>query len=115
MEEEEEEEEDQGGKEDDGKSTRDSKRDGGVESNRTALGFRSDRATKTNRRAFCSRFVAVAIPVDVRSPADRIQSIELSRSDCYVHGSRNASYKILCLLALNTQYGSKIQWQLKIL
>lgn len=77
MEEEEEEEEDQGGKEDDGKSTRDSKRDGGVESNRAALGFRSDRAAKTNRRAFCSRFVAVAIP----SMSDR-QLIGYGRSNC---------------------------------
>lgn len=66
----EEEEEDQGGK-GDGKSTRDSKRDEGAESNRAELGFRSDRAAKTNHRAFCSRFVDVAT-IDVRSPADRI-------------------------------------------
>lgn len=45
-----EEEEDQGGKGDGGKSTRDSMRDGGAD--RTELDFRSDRAAKTNRRAF---------------------------------------------------------------
>lgn len=45
-------EEDQGGKGDSDKSTRDSKRDGGAESNRAELGFRSDRAAKTNRRPF---------------------------------------------------------------
>jgi len=47
-----EEEEDQGGKGDGGKSTRDSMRDGGADSNRAELDFRSDRAAKTNRRAF---------------------------------------------------------------
>lgn len=81
-------EEDQGGKGGSDKSTRDSKRNGGVESNRAELSFRSDRAAKTNRRAFCSRSVAVATIVNIRSPADRIRSIELSRSDCYVHLSR---------------------------
>lgn len=55
---------------------------GGAGSNRAELGFRSDRAAKTNRRAFRSRFVAVATIVDARSPVDRIRSIELSRSDC---------------------------------
>lgn len=75
-------EEDQGGKGDSDKSTRDSKRDGRVKSNRAELGFRSDRAAKTNRRAFCSRSVAggdyrrypIASWSDI---VDRIVSIKL--------------------------------------
>jgi len=62
----EEEEEDQGGKVDQGQQER---RRGRIQP--SELGFRSDRAAKTNHCAFCSRFVDVAT-IDVRSPADRI-------------------------------------------
>jgi len=62
---------DQRGKRNGGESTRDSERNGGAESNRAMFDFRSDRAAKTNRRTLCGRFVAMAIIVDARSPADR--------------------------------------------
>lgn len=76
---------------------------GEVESNRAVLGFRSDRAAKTNR-VFCGRFVAVATIVDVRSPADRIWSIELSRSDCYVHGSREPHIRFSAFWSRNVWF-----------
>lgn len=44
---------------------------GGTESNRAELGFRSDRAAKTNRRTLCGRFVVMATITDARSPVDR--------------------------------------------
>lgn len=84
MEEEEGKEEDQRGKGDGGKSTRDSKRDGRAESNRAELGFRSNRAAKTNPRTLCDRFVVMATIAKVRSPVDRTidQAVSIRCSVC---------------------------------
>lgn len=94
-------EEDQGGK-GDGSASRARDRQGeigGAESNRAELGFRSDRAAKTNPpRALCGRFVAMATIGDCRSPADRavdqIHSIELLLDEnypgfCFTFGAKH--------------------------
>lgn len=52
-----EDETDQGGKEGTVGRNQEAKEENLTE---TRLGFRSDRAAKTNRRAFCGRFVAMA-------------------------------------------------------